>query len=108
MNKQFTFRNMEHSNTLEEHANEQLQKVEKFLEHEKEPIYLHIILTAHHIHAHHQVEFQVTTPLYKMSTHREGPELYQLISEVIDIMYERLTEAKRENVEKWHTGIKRE
>lgn len=108
MNKQFTFRGMEHSNTIEEYANQQLEKIEKFLLHEKEPIFLHIILTAERTHHHHRVEFQITSPNYNLNAHREGPDFYAVLSDVMDCMYQQLAEAKRKHVDQWHTGIKRE
>jgi len=108
MIKQFTFRGMDHSPTIEEYAQKMFEKIERFLQHEKEPQYIHMIFTAGFTHHHHKVELEVTTPQYKLNAHREGPELYELISKVIHIMYEQLTEAKRERVEIEHTGIKRE
>lgn len=108
MNKQFTFHGMESSKNIEVYANEKLKRIERFLEHEKEPIYMHLTFTAHRTHHHHEVEFQVTGPHYTLNAHREGPELYEVINEVIDCMHYELTEAKRRRVEKEHTGIKRE
>jgi len=108
MNKQFTFRGMEHSATIEEYARKQFDKIERFLSHEKEPQYIHMIFTAGFTHAHHKVELQVTTPNYKLIAHREGPELYDLISQVFDCMYQQLTEAKKKHLDTRQTGITRE
>ena len=108
MNKQFTFRGMEHSNTIEEYANKHLEKIERFLEHEKEPVSMHIIFTATPVHKHHEVEFQVTGPSYTLNAHRFGPEFYDLISAVMDCMFRLLTEAKRRRVDERKTsGYKR-
>ncbi len=108
MNKQFTFRGMEQSNTLQECVNDQLAKIETFLEHEKEPIYIHVIFTAGHTHAHHRVECQIVGPGYTLNAHRIGPEMYDLIAAVMDCMYLQLTEAKKKRVDTRQTGIKRE
>lgn len=108
MNKQFTFRGMEHSNTLEEAANNQLAKIERFLEHEKEPIYIHVTFTAGHTHAHHRVECQVVGPGYDHNAHRIGADMYELITAVMDCMYLQLTEAKKKRINERQTGIKRE
>lgn len=107
MTKQFTFRNMEHSNIIEEYANQQLAKIEDFLSHEKEPIFIHIILKGEFTHHNHRVEMQVTGPHYTLNAHREGPEFYDLISQVMDCMYLQLTEAKREKVASRKVGIKK-
>lgn len=108
MTKQFTFRGMDHSATIEEYANNQFGKIERFLEHEKDPKYIHMIFTSGFTHAHHRVELQVTTPNYKLIAHREGPDMYNLISQVFDTMYDQLTEAKKKLVDTRQTGIKRE
>ena len=108
MNKQFTFRGMDHSNTIQEYADEQLQKIEKFLSNEKEPIYIHVIVTAHPNHAHHEAEINVTSPLLNCSIKREAPDLYRAISETFDIAYDKLTEDKRKLVDHWHSGIKKQ
>lgn len=108
MNIQFTFRGMERSGTLEEFVNEQLAKIQEFLVHEKEPIYLHLIFTAKFTHHDNRVEFQITGPGYTLNAHREGPELYKITGEVIDRMYKQLTEAKRKRIDTRQTGIKRE
>lgn len=108
MNKQFTFRGMEHSNILQEYANQQLEKIEKLLLHEKEPIYLHIILTAERTHHHHKVEFQISSPNFNLNAHDEGPDIYVAVTKACDRMYHQLTEEKRKHVAARHTGIKRE
>lgn len=108
MNKQFTFRGMDHSATIEEYALKQFEKIERFLQHEKEPQYIHMIFTAGFTHSHHKVELQVTTPNYKLIVHREGPEFYDLISQVFDCMYDQLTEEKKKLIDIRQTGIKRE
>jgi ribosomal subunit interface protein len=108
MKKQFTFLEMEHSNTIEEYANEKLTKIEKFLEHEKEPIFMHITFTAQPTHGHHRVNLHISGPHYNFDVHRFGPDLYDLISSVADVMFHQLTEAKRKLVDTRQTGIKRE
>lgn len=105
MNKKITFRHMEHSPVIEEHANNQLKKVEKFLaESEREPISINLVLNAQYTHHHHGAELLVNTPHYDLRTNAEMPDMYKAIDKVIDTMYELLREKKRERIEKQHTG----
>jgi ribosomal subunit interface protein len=98
MPKRITFRGMEHSPVIEEYCNGQLAKVEEFLTHEREPIYINLVLDAQRTHAHHHVELCIKTPNYDLVSHYEGPEMYDVIDRVIDTMYRQLTEAKKKNM----------
>jgi len=98
MAKRITFRGMEHSPVIEEYCNGQLAKVEEFLTHEPEPIYLDLVLDAQRTHHHHHVELRIKTPHYDLISHYEGPEMYDVIDRVIDTMYRQLTEAKKKRV----------
>lgn len=100
MHKRITFRGMDHSNILEDYVNQQLAKVEHFLENEREPIYLDIVLTAGKTRAHHAVEYRLKTPHYELvSTFYEGPKMYDVIDRVIDTLYRKLHEAKEKYIE---------
>jgi ribosomal subunit interface protein len=104
MNKQITFRGMDHSPVIEQHTNEQLSKLERFLEHEREPIYLHIVLEAERTHHHHKIEIGLKSPHYDLHVHKEGPEFYKVLDEAIDTMYHNVHEAKRELIDKKKSG----
>jgi ribosomal subunit interface protein len=99
MNIQITFQNNEASPTIENHINEQLAKILHFLEHERDPRYIEIIIKPGRTHAHHQVEFLLKTPNYDLVTHDEGPKVYQLLDNVIDAMYAQLRREKDRHVE---------
>src|SRR3990170_2386849 len=96
MEKKITFRSMEHSDIMTNYAHEQLAKIESFLENEREPIYVELILTGSKVHANNRVELLVKTPHYDLVSHHEGPELYELLDRVIDVMYDQLHEKKRQ------------
>lgn len=104
MDKQFTFRGMDHSPVMEDHANAQLEKVERFLANEREPIYLHLVLIAEFVHHHHEVEITLKTPHYDLHVHRKGPDFYKVLDAAIDTLYHNLHEAKRKLVDKRHDG----
>ncbi len=104
MNKQITFRHMDHSPVIEEHIHAQLEKINRILEHEREPIYLHIVLDAERVHHHHIVEAGLKSPHYDLHVKRENPDMYVAIDEVLHVLYKNLQNAKREFVEKEHAG----
>lgn len=97
MNKRIVFRHMDHSSVLEEYANQQLAKVEHFLESERDPIYIDLILEPSKVHRHHKVELRVKTPHYDLiSTYEhEGDKFYDTLDRVIDTMYKELHEKKK-------------
>lgn len=104
MKKQITFRGMDHSNAMEGYINEQLAKVESFLEHEKEPVWIHLTLDAERTHHHHKVELQVKSPNFDLFCEYEDADMYDAIDRVIDTMYKLLREKNKELNEKRHTG----
>lgn len=107
MNKQFAFKGMEPSVAMENFANELLTKVEEFLnnEQERDPIYLRMSFDAEETHHHHNIEFSLKSPRYDIHVHREGPEMYKLINEVIDIMVEQLHKEKQKRVDNNKKGL---
>src|SRR5579872_3809834 len=98
METKFTFRHMEASKVIEDYANGQLAKVYEFLTNEREPVYVEITFSPSKVHAHHEVELLVKSPRYDLIAHREGPEFYDLIDKVVDIMYHNLHEEKRKEI----------
>jgi ribosomal subunit interface protein len=99
MDKQITFRNMEHSDVMENYINQQLEKIEKYLENEREPIYIELVLEPSKVHAHHRVELRVKTPRYYLVEDYTGPDFYPVLDHVIDAMYRQILEKKKELVD---------
>jgi ribosome-associated translation inhibitor RaiA len=96
MNKRITFRGMEHSVPTEKHAHEQLAKIEHLLENEQTPIYLNLVLEAGRPHAHHKAELHVKSPHYDIFVEEEGPHLIQIMDTVIDTVYRKMQEKKKQ------------
>ncbi len=107
MNKQFTFKGMESSVAMETFANELLTKVEDFLknEQEKSPIYIRMAFDAEETHHHHAIEFDLKSPRYDLHVHKEGPDMYKLINEVVDVMIEQLHKEKQWRVDNNKKGL---
>lgn len=99
MNKKITFRSMDHSPVMEKHINEQLAKIISFLEHEREPIHIEIVVEAGRPHAHHTAELLIKSPHYDCMTKCEGPQVYRIIDRIIDAMYLKLRDRKKEILE---------
>ncbi len=97
MHKRITFRHMDTSEAMEQHAHQQLAKIEHFLEHEQRPIYIDLIFEPSKVHEHHRIELRVKSPHYDLVTHseKEGVDFYEALDHVIDVMYRQLHEHKR-------------
>lgn len=109
MQKRIVFRGMEHSATIEEHAQEQLKKIEKFLGSEPEPIFIDIVFEAHPTHAHDKVEVRIKSPNYHaIVSRKEGPDLYKLVDVALDIAYDELLKQKERLVDSHKKGCVRD
>ena len=97
MHKRITFRGMDHSKVTEQYANQQLKKIESFLENERSPVYIDIIFEPSKLREHSRVELRVKSPNYDLISNYEfqGQEFYDVLDRVIDIMYHELHEAKK-------------
>lgn len=100
MDKQISFRVIKHSDAVEAYINKQMEKVEDFLTHERQPIHIAIVLQPSKLHAHHRVEIRVKNPDFFVIADFEGPEFYKVIDRAVDSIYHRLHEKKRQIVEK--------
>lgn len=106
MHKRIVFRGVEHSNLIEDHANKKLEKVEKFLEHEPEPVYIDMIFEPSKLRQHSRVELRVKSPHYDLVSHYEfeGVEFYDVLDHVIDVMYQELHKAKEKRIDERKTA----
>ena len=101
MHKRITFRGMDHSNAMEEYANNQLAKVEEFLSNEPTPIYIDLVFTPSKVREHHLIELRVKTPNYDCVSNYEhqGDGFYDVLDRVIDVMYRKLLEEKQKRID---------
>jgi len=96
MNKRIVFRNMDHSDVMESYANQQLEKIEDFLEHAKAPVSIQLYFEPSKVHEHHRIELHVKSGEYDLhsSYEHEGSNFYDVLDRVIDVMYRNLHEEK--------------
>ncbi len=95
---------MEHTPAFDTYAQEHLKKLDKFLQHERTPIIIELVLDAHHKHAYNRAELRVKTPHYDLNAHKEAPDLYLAIDQVVDAMLHELGTAKRKRVDEQKDG----
>lgn len=95
MNIKINFHQMPHSDGIEAHAKEKLQKIASLFRKTEDthPLSAELFLNAHAVHAHHEVELQIKSNHFKLAAHDTGHDMYQTIDNVIDKM---LTQVKRE------------
>lgn len=100
MHKRIMFKNMEHSDAMQEYVNHKLEKVEKFLKRESTPIYIDVILEQSSVHTHPRVEIRIKTTHFEEIAHyeHEGVEIYEAIDRVIDVIYRLLRQHKEKEV----------
>lgn len=109
MNIRIAFRGMDHSNSIEEYANKELDKLSKFLSREPEPIYLDLVLEAGREHLHHKVELRINSKHFHFITSREGKDLYQELDHVIKIMGQEVKKHKEKALDKRnHPNIRKD
>lgn len=99
MHKRITFRNMEQSDVMKDYINQQLAKIETFLENEPTPIHIDMILEASKVREHPRAELRVKSPHFDLISNYEytGVDMYDVIDRVIDIMYDQLREQKKKS-----------
>jgi len=99
MDKRIVFRGMEKTQPMEDYCNQQLAKIEKLLENEREPIFINVVFEPSKVRAHHSIEVRVKTPNYYEVSASEGPKFYDVMDHVIDVLYRNLLEARRKLTE---------
>lgn len=98
MNIQITCKGIEHTDVLDKHIRKQLEKLVSFLSHDRDPSSIHVVLEGHPSHAHNEVHVHVTSPLYKVVAHREGPDIMIVVDQTIDIAYEDVLKQKDKRI----------
>jgi len=107
MKKKISFQNMEHSKSLELHADEKLEKVLDILKIDQmpTPVNIEIWLKAQKLHPNHVAEIHLKTPRFDLHAHDTGKDMYIAVDNAIDkivALYKKMKEKgqdKRKKVE---------
>ena len=104
--KHITFKNMEKSDVMHDYANEKLAHIEDFLSHERTPIFIELVLEASKTREHPKIELRIKTPHYDEfvgAEYSDGTPFYDALDNVLDTMYRRLLEKKKQLLDekKW-------
>lgn len=104
MNIKISFHNMPHSEPLESHTNQKIEKIFDVLkdEAEKTPFSIEVWLKAHKIHPHHVAEMHLKTKNFDLMAHDEGPDLYIAVDNTIDKMVKLIKKEKDKLADRHH------
>lgn len=104
MNIKITFQNMPHSDPLETHTKQKLEKILDILDssEEQRPFNIEVWLKAHKVHPHHVAEMHLKTKNFDLMAHDEGPDLYVAVDNTIDRMVKLIKKEKEKMIDRHH------
>lgn len=105
MEKKITFRNMDSSQPMREHAEEYLEKVASLLPENEQPCVAELCLTSNPQHPHHKAELDLRTKNFNLHTHEEDTKMYLAIDKTIDKMVALLKREKNKLDDKHHKQV---
>lgn len=102
MERRITFQSMDHSDSIENHANEKLNKIEEMLKGSdwQTPMFIELWLKANKQHVHHKADLHLKTPQFDLNSHDENTDMYVAIDNAIDKMVKLLKKEKSKIKEK--------
>jgi ribosomal subunit interface protein len=100
---------MPHSEPLETHTNEKIEKIFEVLKKATEmtPFNVEVWLKAHKTHPHHVAEMHLKTKNFDLMAHDEGPDMYIAVDNTVDKMV-RLIKKEKERMSDRHHKIENE
>lgn len=102
MKKKISFHNMPHSNPLEQHTSEKLEKISSFVSDDLRPFHVEVWLKANKLHPHHSVEIHLKTPSFDLHAHQEGTDMYAVVDQTVDKIVALLIKEKEKSLDKNH------
>lgn len=96
MNRKIAFHGMDHSNPIEQHANQKLDKIKELLKNAENitPFTQTLFLKANKLHPHHRAELNLKTPRFNLNSHAEGTDMYVAIDNTVDKMVKLIKKEK--------------
>lgn len=102
MQIKISFHNMDHSDPIEKHARQKLEKLHELLKQDdqKPPFFVEFWLKAQKLHPHHATELHLKTSALDLHAHDEGPDMYVAIDNTIDKMVKLVDKQKKKTRDK--------
>jgi ribosomal subunit interface protein len=95
MNTRIAFRNIEHKPELEEYAQNELAKLNKFFQPDDATIYIDLVIDVEGVdHRLYRAELRVNDKHGQLVSHELGRDLYAVILQAINKMTEELSKSK--------------
>ena len=105
MNIKITFRSMDHSDAIERYVREKIEKLYKFFKRENsDSIFISFTLEGHRTHHYFIAELKVKSAQYDLIAKKEGPEMYVMIDNVVNIMDKEISREKEKHVSSMKHG----
>jgi ribosomal subunit interface protein len=99
MKTSFTFRGMETSPTIEKYVEEKIQKLDRMLKRERDPISLEVILESHPTHAQTAIELRLHSVDYHLRAQEQGTDLYGIIDKCVDVLVGEVRRKKEKRID---------
>ena len=104
MNIKVTCRNCQHTPDIDAHIQEQFKRIEHFLEKERPPQKIEVVVEAHPTHQHFLVTIRLHVATDGFMAKHEGPNLFAEINTVFDRIFEQLRIKKEIRVDRKKNG----
>lgn len=102
MKTKISFHNMPHSNPLEKHTEQKLEKIRAFVNDSLQPFHVEVWLKSNKLHPHHAVEIHLKTQKFDLNAHQEGVDMYVVVDQAIDKIVSQLIKEKEKMRDKHH------
>lgn len=102
MKTKISFHNMPHSDPLEQHTLQKLEKIRDFVNESLLPLNIEVWLKANKIHPRHAAEIHLKTAQFDINAHQEGTDMYVVVDQTIDKIVSLLIKEKEKMLDKRH------
>lgn len=102
MDIKISFHNMPHSDPIEQHTRQKLERVHELLKRDdaQPPFNVTVRLTAKKPHPHHRAELHLKTSTLDLDAHDESTDMYVTIDNTVDKIVKLVTKHKNINKDK--------
>ena len=102
MQIKIAFQNMDHSDPVEQHTRQKLEKLHELLKSFDQipPFFVEFHLKSNKLHPHHAAELHLKTAVFDLNAHDEGTDMYVVIDNTIDKMVNLVRKEKSKNKDK--------